>query len=125
MKDGVFPGTKLVGVEAERVINKINSVQNPYNISNSENIRSWINITDVGYAVELMEAYPLYYLLYEHPVHQYLNKLFLVERVDAISFFKSKINPGKMEGIDVTIASKDFLLVITCNHDGDIFLVKF
>lgn len=124
MKDAVFPGNKIVDAEAESVIEKINNVQNPYNISVSESIKSWTLISDVDYAVELLKRCSWYYLFYEHPMHQYLNKLFLVEREDVASFFKNRINPKKMVGMDITIASKDFSLVITCNHDGDIFLIN-
>ena len=65
-----------------------------------------------------------FYLLYEHPVLQDRKKFFLVEKDELLFFLKDKINPDRMEGLDVTVATPDLRMFLICNHDGEMYLLR-
>ena len=116
MKKNIFPGIEIINFDKEKIIFKIESVSDPNNISITR-------IDNEVYNLEIFEKYKTFYLFYDHPVHDFLDKLFMTDRDDLIKFMKERVSPERGDGFDMIVVPKnDFSEMIICNHDGDIFL---
>ena len=95
---------------------------NPFNLKPIDLVDSWDTINLQCCLENFLKFHEEFYVFYEHPVHQFKNKLFITHKNQCIEFVKEHINPDEGTGIDVTISSLDMKSMIVCNHDGDIFL---
>lgn len=118
----IFPGIRINDNKNETKLSILNGL-NPNNIAPIDNMKSWIRIDEGVYELGIFEKYEEFYLLYKHPVHEYMDKLFDVSRDDLVQFMKNRINSKRCEGIDIIVCSKDFSSLIVCNHDGEIYKV--
>jgi|GEM_PF-2619701 len=118
----VFPGIRIDGDKNEIKLSILNGL-NPNNITPIDNMRSWIRIDEGVYELDIFVKYEEFYLLYKHPVHEKMDKLFYVSRDELVQFMKDRIDTKRSEGIDIIICSKDFSKLIVCNHDGEIYIV--
>lgn len=114
----IFPGIKI---NSDKVKLNILSRLNPNNLAPIDNMKTWRRIDDEVYESDTVLNFEKYYLLYKHPIHDYLDKLFEVNRDELIFFMKERIIPDRGEGLDIIVCSKDFSELIVCNHDGEIY----
>jgi len=119
-----LPGEEVIDKnDAAEIRCKISKLMNPLNIPNFDNMLRWKQIQSNILDLEIIINNTLFYLLYEHPVLSYKNKLLTVSKKDLIDFLKCRINQEHKIGLDITICTLDFTSAIICNHDGDIFLI--
>lgn len=118
----IFPGTKINN-NTKEIVSNILKVINPKNLKPIENVKTWIRVDEKIYESDMLLNNKDFYLLYKHPVHEYLDKLFEVSRDELIDFMKDRIYPDKEEGIDIIVSTKNFSRIIVCNHDGEIYQV--
>lgn len=64
-----------------------------------------------------------YYLLYNHPIHDYMRRVYLVDKLELVEYLKDNINYRTGDGKNVIISDFDFLTVMIFNHDGECFVV--
>ena len=119
----MFPGKK-VGKEGKKIIDEIIHQLNPQKIAHFDLKNNWIRIDNEVYKLGFFKVVKYFYLFYKHPVHDYLDKLFISAQEELLSFLKNHIDPEKGEGVDVIIASSDLSHIIVCNHDGEIYLAS-
>lgn len=114
----IFPGQEIT-INKSSIIAHINDNLDSVNKS----IHHWIRMDERIYDDDVINDYDVFYLFYNHPVHDYLNKLFLTNKDQLLSFMKERINFEREEGIDIIVMPNDFSKRIICNHDGEIYLV--
>lgn len=119
----MFPGSEIS--ESSKLVKTIQKRQNPLNLKPIDLLNSWERC-DLQWCYEnIIDLYDEFYIFYEHPVHNFKNKLFRTNKRECIEWIEEYIRPYEGTGIDVTISSLDMKCMIMCNHDGDIFLVMF
>lgn len=123
MKGSIFPGTRIQGDDVEKIRKKILHEINPKNKPTIDNIKAWNRIDNEIYATNALTAKE-YYLLYEHPIHDYLCKLFVTQNIELIKFMQERIDVETGDGLDIIISSTDYKKILVVNHDGEIYLVK-
>jgi hypothetical protein len=72
---------------------------------------------------EALLSAPLYLLLYKHPVHDFKDRLFKVERSALRAFVRAEFRIDRMEGVDIMVPSPDMESVLIGNHDGGLFVL--
>ncbi|KXZ31517.1 hypothetical protein [Leptospira santarosai] len=110
----IFPGTEIF-YEKDQIIQKMLTAA-PINL---KSLHKWNRLDAIPY--KALEKFEDYYLLYIHPIHTYKYRLFLTNQKDLIPFLKVRINPDRLEGVDLILSSLDFSEYIICNHDGEIY----
>lgn len=119
----IFPGTRLLE-NFDELREEILLQINPKKLNSMDNLKNWKRIDNELYSVGGLGEYDNFYILYKHPIHPYLDKLFETNYQDLIEFLQDRIDPEKEEGMDLIIASRGFEKIIVCNHDGQIYHVK-
>jgi len=104
--------------------NRINEILNPNNESYIKLIKEWKLINTEVYDIIKELHYNNYYILYEHPVHEFKNRLSEVTKKELLGFIHNNFFSAENDGIDVTIATKDFSVIFVCNHDDEIYIAK-
>ncbi|MGI4734903.1 MAG: hypothetical protein ACRYG7_06950 [Janthinobacterium lividum] len=66
----------------------------------------------------------IYYVLYEHPVHEYLNRAYQTDGRALKVFLAERLNPKGGIGIDLWILSLEEHWLLACTHDDDIYAVR-
>ncbi|WP_435005290.1 hypothetical protein P12x_003185 [Tundrisphaera lichenicola] len=120
----MIPGEEIV-IDRELVIDLLRSRRNPKSLPPLELIqqarRVDLEVFDSGFFREET----VYYLLYEHPVLKRRDRLYLVRIEELLPFLRSRIKPGRGEGLDLTMTTRDKMEdFLICNHDGDMFLLS-
>lgn len=120
----IFPFERIVEKE-KQIISEIIAKLPPLYSDSDEYSNKWVTSDSrILCKPETLEDFEECYLLYnKHPVHSYLDRLFVVSRENLIPLLQEKINTKKGEGIDIIISKKDLTKSIMCNHDGEVFLL--
>lgn len=119
----LIPGNRIQSNNKEKIQKVILTRINANNGDNYSNINSWKRVDNDIYESSVIKKNEDFYILYIHPIHEYMNKLFETKVDVLIEFMKKYINYERGDGIDIVIATKDFNELIVCNHDGEIFLL--
>lgn len=61
-----------------------------------------------------------YYVLYEHPIHDYLNRAYQTDGQQLKVFLAERLNPKGGVGLDLWILSLQEHWLLACTHDDDI-----
>lgn len=117
----IFPGNKITENKTEIMFRVVAQINLDKDIITGEG-EKWERVDDVNCISRILSDSESYYLLYKHPVHEYLDQLYLSKGDELISFIYDRIKPDRLEGLDITIASEDFILLVVCNHDGEIYM---
>jgi hypothetical protein len=65
-----------------------------------------------------------YYVLYEHPVHDYLTRAYQTDGRQLKVFLAERLNPKGGVGLDLWILSLQEQWLLACTHDDDIYVVR-
>ncbi|MDG0873396.1 hypothetical protein L5D93_13295 [Paenibacillus thiaminolyticus] len=85
----ILPGSRIKEDE-EKIKHDLLHQINPQKLPPIENFKNWIQLGNKIYETDILLKGEEYYLLYKHPVHDYLDKLFLTEQKDLIQFYERK-----------------------------------
>ena len=118
-----LPGKSIEGARLVEIAEKIEKHINPYNKPYIELVGSWEKVDHEYMNTRLLKNYDEFYMLYEHPVHSFKNRLSLVSKNELIQFLQERINPDRMEGVDITVTNNKLKIFMICNHDGDIYYI--
>ena len=118
----MLPGIIIKDLSAYK--KKINKILNPNNMPYIEVAKDWKLVNNKVYDIIKELNYDTYYILYEHPVHEFKDKLSKVNKNELIDFIKNNFFSAENDGTDVTIATDDFSIIFVCNHDDEIYLAK-
>lgn len=120
----MIPGTELVHDKAD-MIDLIKARRNPDGLPPLEVLRKAIPVGREVFDGDFFAGNETFYVLYEHPILENRNKLYLVGKQDLLPFLQAAIKPERGEGLDITVVRqedmKDFLI---CNHDGEMYLLS-
>jgi hypothetical protein len=119
----VFPGRRIV-LNAESLISASLSQLNPEGTIPIENLQNWVKVNNNIYEMDIFSDHSSLYLIYKHPIHDYLDRLYWVDREVLIEFMKERIDPDKEEGLDIIIVIPNSHIIVVCNHDGEIYQAK-
>lgn len=64
-----------------------------------------------------------YYVLYEHPIHNYLNRAYQTDGQKLKVFLAKQLNQKGGVGLDLWILSLQEQWLLVCTHDDDIYAV--
>jgi hypothetical protein len=64
-----------------------------------------------------------YYVLYEHPIHSYLNRAYQTDGQQLRVFLAERLNPKGGVGLDLWILSLREHWLLACTHDNDIYAI--
>ena len=81
----IFPGTRVFenfDELREEIILQIN----PQKMPQLDNIRRWKRLDNEIYSIWNLEKYNDFYLLYTHPLHNHLDKLFVTDYDELLEF---------------------------------------
>jgi len=70
----------------------------------------------------LMDA-ATYYVLYEHPIHDYLNRAYQTDGRQLKVFLAEQLNQKGGVGLDLWILSLQKHWLLACTHDNDIYAI--
>ena len=118
-----FPGKRII-LEVESLISTCLSLLNPKGIDPVENLKSWVEVNKNLYETDIFSDSDAFYLIYKHPVHAYLDKLYWAEKHALINFMKKRIDLERGEGLDIIIVPPSSYMMLVCNHDGEVYQVK-
>jgi hypothetical protein len=65
-----------------------------------------------------------YYVLYEHPVHEYLHRAYQTDGRQLKVFLAQRLNPRGGVGLDLWILSLQAPWLLACTHDNEIYASK-
>jgi len=118
----LIPGDKIL--EFKEIQEKIFLKMYSEEMDNSDDSRSWKLLNEKVYTLKQLRVNKSFYVMYIHPVHAYMNRLFDTNKDDLLEFMHKYINCDKGDGIDIIIATKDYSMILICNHDGEIYQAK-
>lgn len=118
----MFPGYEIK--QRNRLVHNLKKIKNPLNQKGCEQFDDWTEISLELCCLILSDLHDEFYIFYEHPVHEFKNKLFKASGNEVSEFIKEEILPEQGLGLDMTIYSLDMKTIVAFNHDGDIFLVR-
>lgn len=105
----------------QQLLERVRSVTQRGAANQLDAMRSWRRLASATDFLEQSQQ-DKFYVLFVHPVHEHLNQTTSATKKEIIHFVGERVNPERMEGIDLFIAPADFSFVIVTNHDGDVFL---
>jgi hypothetical protein len=111
-----FPGSRITTRQTEELLGEVFRILD-FN-QTEEGRLPWADASIFDWRIE---AQLPYYLIYQHPVHEYMNKGYYTGGKELKDFLAQRINPERGEGSDVWILPMAADWVIGCNHDGCIF----
>ncbi|MGD2183831.1 hypothetical protein [Lusitaniella coriacea] len=115
----MFTGIEIS--ESSLLVKEIQKKLNPSSLKPIDLLHTWEK-RDLQWCYRnLIDLYDEFYIFYEHPVHNFKNKLLRTKKDECMKFILEYIKPDEGTGVDVTISSLDMKSMIVCNHDGDIF----
>ena len=121
----MIPGKRINNKdELKKITQRMLKHINPEKKSSYEALLTWVRIDKNIYQKDWLRSEQEFYLLFKHPVHDYLDSLFIVNGNTLSKFMKDNIDVDRMEGVDLIVTSHDFLHSFVCNHDGEIYLVN-
>jgi hypothetical protein len=120
----MFPGVKITGPQFQSLTKEILHQLNPNQVSPIENLSRWIRVDHQVYGSDALTSSDSFYLFYCHPVHKYLDKLYLTNQADLVVFLRARIDSERGNGLDLIIASLDMSHLIVCNHDGEVYVAR-
>lgn len=118
----MFPGYEIK--QRNRLVHNLKKIKSSSSLKSDNLSCKWTEISLEFCCSKLSDLQDEFYVFYEHPVHEFKNKLFKASRNEVTGFIKEEILPEEGMGLDMTIYSLDMKTIIAFNHDGDIFLVR-
>jgi len=118
----MFPGYEIK--PRNRLVHNLKKIKSSSSLKSDDLSCQWTEISIECCCSKLSDLQDEFYIFYEHPVHEFKNKLFKASSNEVIEFIKEAILPEEGMGLDMTIYSLDMKTIIAFNHDGDIFLVR-
>src|SRR5262249_14922601 len=106
--DTMIPGIELVDHKAE-TIGLIKSRRNPDQLSPLELLSQARVVGTEVLDSEFFAGNETFYVLYEHPVIEKHNEVYLVKKQELLSFLRTSLKPERSEGLDVTVTPQDDL----------------
>jgi len=120
----MFPGVRIRGPQFQSITEEILHQLNPNQVSSIDNLSKWIRVDHQIYEFEALTSSDSFYLFYCHPVHKYLDKLYLTNQAELVDFLRARIDSVRGNGLDLIIASLDMSHLIVCNHDGEVYVAR-
>ena len=114
-KRDIFPALHLDTVFTATLLKEIHR-----HVENYRNTGNWLR-TDVGVFKDYLIDNESYYLIYEHPMHIYLNRGYQSTKLDLQQFIDKRIELSGDIGLDIWVLPVNKNWLISCNHDDDIF----
>lgn len=113
--DSFFPGKRISSSQEAEFIEKVYATleRNSFKLLNCYDFQE----------VLLDFTKSKIYLLYNHPIHDFMRKVFAVSKYDVITFLLQNINPALGDGIDLIIFDDSVKQLLLFNHDGDSFYI--
>jgi hypothetical protein len=72
---------------------------------------------------QLLVDAAIYYVLYEHPLHSYLNRAYQTDGRQLKVFLAERLNVKGGVGLDLWILSLQEQWLLACTHDDDIYAI--
>lgn len=118
----MIPGIDIkdIAVFKQKINKNLNPSKKPY----IELLKVWNLVNKKVYDIINELNYEIFYILYEHPVHEFKDKLSKVNKKELLDFIDNNFFSAENSGTDVTITSEDFSVIFVCNHDDEIYLAK-
>jgi hypothetical protein len=79
-------------------------------------------VTAVVFERLLLDA-ATYYVVYEHPMHDYLNRAYQTDGRQVKVFLTEQLNQKGGVGLDLWILSLQEHWLLACTHDDDIYAI--
>ncbi|WP_224249865.1 hypothetical protein [Hyalangium gracile] len=115
----MLPGTLLTRDAATEVLKRIEAELG------QSTAYDWQPVS-VDTALAWIERLPSeeFYLYYQHPVHDFMDRCSRVEKDTALRFVEERFALEQGEGVDLYLTPLNFSTVFAGNHDGRLFRAK-
>jgi hypothetical protein len=114
MRRDIFPEPRLLVAFTERLLKQAHAYW-----AQSQAAHTWHTVTLEVFDTHL-HANDTYFLLYEHPIHVYLNRGYQTLGQPLKEWLAKHIELGGKVGLDIWILPEKQDWLIGCNHNGDI-----
>lgn len=120
----MFPGRDIT-MERSDITKAIIDRRNPLRLSPLELLSRGRYVGKEILTSDMFVGEDPLYMLYEHPVHRFKDRLHLTPAQELAAFLNKEINPETLDGIDVTVTNLTMDRFLICNHDGEMFLLDW
>lgn len=115
-KRNTLPGTALPFEEGHNLILQIQHMVNTGERADS------ISKADASLIEKLSE--PFYYLVYEHPNHDFLNRAYNTDVAQLQALLKRYVEPAGAPNMDVWVLPHSVEWLLYCSHEGELFFQR-
>lgn len=119
----LIPGDRISGVKFSKISSEILEAIKPEKVQ----IPEWFAQLELRTKQEILDLLRIdlqdrYYILYNHPVNNQENRLYLSQKDMLLQFIDSCFDEEHGDGIDVIISDESYKRLIIGNHDGMLML---
>ena len=115
-KRNTLPGTALPFEDGHNLILQLQHMVNTGERADS------ISKADASLIEELSE--PFYYLVYEHPIHDFLNRVYDTDVAQLQALLKQYVEPTGAPNMDVWVLPHSIEWLVYCSHEGELFFQR-
>ena len=115
----------LPGININDIVSfkeKVRMILNPNSEPYIKLIQIWKKIDNKFFEIVKTLNCEIYYILYQHPVHDFKDKLSKTTKKELLDFINNLFFNPPNNGLDIKIVTEDFSVIFVCNHDDEIYL---